>query len=209
MARTSTHVLRRIAVRTYIALHLLRVAFWYNVFGIAYVSRELSKCSALLVPILLKRYGANIGSGVNFKDIVLIDNAEGDRDAKGDFSNLTVGDNCYVGKGVFFDLPDRIEIQADCAISARAMFITHADCGDRPMSKWYPRRRRKITIGRGCWIGVGAVILDGVNLGDYCVVAAGAVVGESFGAYSVVAGAPARLVKQLSQQPFVSESHID
>ena len=200
-------MLRRIAVRTYIATHLLRVAFWYRVFGIAYVSRELGRCSGLLVPMLLRKYGANIGTGVNFKDVVLIDNAEGDRDAKGDFSNLTIGDNCYVGKAVFFDLPDRVDIQSDCAISARVMFITHADCGDRPMAKWYPRRRRKITIGRGCWIGVGAVILDGVTLGDHCVVAAGSVVSESFGAYSVVAGAPARLVKQLSQPPIPAETH--
>ncbi|MEO8629650.1 MAG: hypothetical protein ABI612_16355, partial [Betaproteobacteria bacterium] len=62
MARTSTHVLRRIAVRTYIALHLLRIAFWYNVYGIAYVSRELSRCSALVVLSSLIVVGVSMNS---------------------------------------------------------------------------------------------------------------------------------------------------
>jgi maltose O-acetyltransferase len=176
---------------------LLKVYVVAKLLGISYVTRELSRCPALVVRRLLIMYGATIGSGVHFNDNIIIDNAEGDLDAKGDFSNLTIGDRCYIGKGVFFDLPDQVEIQADCAISAGVKFVTHSDCGNRPMSTWYPRQKGKITIGRGSWVGVNAVILHGVTLGKYCVVAAGSVVAASFGDYCVLAGSPARVVKRL------------
>ena len=53
----------------------------------------------------------------------------------------------------------------------------------------------KVIIGNGCWIGTRAVILRNVTLGDRCIVAAGAVVTKSFGAGSVIAGVPGRLIK--------------
>ncbi len=52
-----------------------------------------------------------------------------------------------------------------------------------------------VKIEKDCWIGSGAIILDGVNIASGCVVAAGSVVTKSFDAYSVIAGVPAKLVK--------------
>ena len=180
---------------------LAKILLGHKLFGIAYVARQLSESSSDLLPRVLRLFGASIGSDVYFKDGILIDNAERDIDATGDFSNIKIGDRCYIGKGVFFDLPDQVDIQAECAISAGVKFITHSDCGNRPMSAWYPRQRGKITIGKGCWIGVNAVILHGVSLGECCVVAAGSVVTESFAGYRVVAGVPARVVKELAHPP--------
>jgi acetyltransferase-like isoleucine patch superfamily enzyme len=55
-----------------------------------------------------------------------------------------------------------------------------------------------IRIGKYCWIGANAVILSGVVLGDHTVVAAGAVVTHSFAhGYCVVAGNPARVIREL------------
>lgn len=51
-----------------------------------------------------------------------------------------------------------------------------------------------VRIGRHCWLGKSAIILPGVELGDHCIVAAGAVVTKSFGPGSTVAGVPARLI---------------
>jgi acetyltransferase-like isoleucine patch superfamily enzyme len=152
-----------------------------------------------LLAKFVRLMGASIGESTVFKGGLVIDNASGDRDSTGDYRNLIVGKDCYVGRGVFFDLPDRIEIGDGTAISARAVFMTHADCNDRPMSRWYPRQRGPIKVGKGSWIGVGATILHGVTLGDYCVVGAGAVVRDSFPDRSVVAGVPAKLVKRLPE----------
>ncbi len=55
-----------------------------------------------------------------------------------------------------------------------------------------------IRIGRYCWIGANSVVLPGVTLGDHTVVAAGAVVTESFPkGYCVVAGVPAKRIKSI------------
>jgi acetyltransferase-like isoleucine patch superfamily enzyme len=55
-----------------------------------------------------------------------------------------------------------------------------------------------IIIGKHCWIGMGAVILPGVQLGDYTIVGANAVVTHSFeNGYCVIAGNPAKIIRQL------------
>ena len=55
-----------------------------------------------------------------------------------------------------------------------------------------PMDRGSVRIGNRCWIGAKVVILSGVELGDGCVVAAGAVVTRPVGPGQVVAGVPAR-----------------
>lgn len=56
---------------------------------------------------------------------------------------------------------------------------------------------RPITIGDNCWIGGNATIIGGVTLGDNVVVAAGSVVTKSFPDNVVVAGNPARVIKEV------------
>lgn len=51
-----------------------------------------------------------------------------------------------------------------------------------------------VTIGKNCWIGVNAVILPGVELGDNVIVAAGAVVSKSFPSDVVIGGVPAKII---------------
>ena len=53
-----------------------------------------------------------------------------------------------------------------------------------------------VEIGKGCWIGAHAVILDGVRVGEGAVVAAGAVVADDVPAFAVVAGVPARTIRE-------------
>lgn len=57
-----------------------------------------------------------------------------------------------------------------------------------------------IEIGKQCWIGMNAVVLPGVTLGDRTVVAAGAVVTKSFPeGWCIVAGVPAKLLRSLKE----------
>lgn len=51
-----------------------------------------------------------------------------------------------------------------------------------------------IKIGNNCWIGAGAVFLDGAELGDGCVVGANAVVTKKFPSNVVIAGIPAKII---------------
>ena len=57
-----------------------------------------------------------------------------------------------------------------------------------------------IEIGRHCWFGMGAIVLPGVRLGDFTIVGAGAIVTRSFDeGYCVIAGNPAKVIKQLNR----------
>ncbi len=56
--------------------------------------------------------------------------------------------------------------------------------------------RKGIRVGKGCWIGAKVTLLDGSEVGDYCVVAAGAVVKDIFPSNCVIGGIPARIIRQ-------------
>jgi acetyltransferase-like isoleucine patch superfamily enzyme len=59
-------------------------------------------------------------------------------------------------------------------------------------------KTQPIKIGDDCWIGAGATILPGVELGRHTIVAAGAIVTRSFiDENQVLAGVPAKVVKKL------------
>lgn len=62
-----------------------------------------------------------------------------------------------------------------------------------------------IYIGDDVWIGSGAVILDGVKIGAHSIVAAGAIVTKEVPSYSIVAGNPARVIKNRIEECFSSE----
>jgi acetyltransferase-like isoleucine patch superfamily enzyme len=57
--------------------------------------------------------------------------------------------------------------------------------------------RKGIKIGRNCWIGAKVTVLDGVTIGDNCILAAGAVISKSFGDNKVIGGVPAKVIKEL------------
>jgi len=54
-----------------------------------------------------------------------------------------------------------------------------------------------VTIGDDVWIGANAVVLPGVKIGNHSVVAAGAVVTKDVPPHSLVAGVPAKIIKQI------------
>ncbi|WP_458094686.1 acyltransferase [Roseomonas sp. WA12] len=65
---------------------------------------------------------------------------------------------------------------------------------DQPIHR-QPRTSKGIVIGDGSWIGANSLVVDGVSIGQHCIVAGGAVVTASFPDYSVLGGNPARLIR--------------
>jgi phosphonate metabolism protein (transferase hexapeptide repeat family) len=82
--------------------------------------------------------------------------------------------------------------QSHFTYRASAYFPGEAD--DAAFFDW--RRSHHVDIGHDVWIGHGAVILPGRRIGTGAVVAAGAIVTKDVAPYSVVAGNPARVVRQ-------------
>lgn len=56
---------------------------------------------------------------------------------------------------------------------------------------------KQIVIGENCWLGFGVVILPGVEIGDNVVVGANSVVTKSFKSNVVIAGNPAKLIREI------------
>lgn len=90
-----------------------------------------------------------------------------------------------------------LEIGSEVAIAAHTVMIpaNHSiDDLDRPIRD-QPVRQVGIRIGDNVWIASNCVILDGVEIGNGAVVAAGAVVNRSVASDDVVAGVPARRLR--------------
>lgn len=106
---------------------------------------------------------------------------------------LFVGDRTYIGPSVIIGVGGAIKIGEDCQFGSGVTLISENHVDPMPGDTGVPVvSRRGISIGRGVWLGHRVTILDGVTLGDYCVVGAGAVVTKSFAAGSRIAGVPAR-----------------
>jgi len=172
--------------------------FMFLIFGIEYICQLLLKTpSNKKALFLLSKFGAKIDSNAQIYSPIIIDNAW----VTGDFSNLTIGKNVYIGRGVFFDLSSQIIIKENTAISGKVAIITHEDTGPTNLlSSCYPRKTEKVEIGSNSWIGFGVIILSGVVIGDFVVVGAGAVITKSIPISSVACGVPAKIVKKLENK---------
>lgn len=63
---------------------------------------------------------------------------------------------------------------------------------------------KNVTIGKYCWLGMNVMVLPGVTLGDNTIVGAGSVVTKSFvDGNCVIAGNPAKVVKQLDEDKLI------
>ena len=68
---------------------------------------------------------------------------------------------------------------------------------DFPLNRSYEADGGNITIGDNVWIGMGALILGGVNIGEGAVVSAKSVVTNDVPSRTLVGGVPARVIKEL------------
>jgi acetyltransferase-like isoleucine patch superfamily enzyme len=110
--------------------------------------------------------------------------------------NIKLGSNIFIGRDVFLNAYDTIEIGDHAVIAAGCKLIT----GNHGYSEigvpigLQPIKLSPITLGKDIWLGYNVIILPGVELGDGCIVAAGAVVTKSFEEYSILGGVPAKLI---------------
>lgn len=113
---------------------------------------------------------------------------------------LTIGNNSAVGAYSFLGAQGGIQIGANVIMGPRVSFHAenHIYHDTETPIRLQGESRQGIVIEDDCWIGAGAIILDGVHIGHGSIIAAGSVVTQNVPAYAVMAGVPARLIKTRS-----------
>jgi acetyltransferase-like isoleucine patch superfamily enzyme len=128
-----------------------------------------------------------------------------------DRPTLSVGDHVYIGHGCEFTIGRGIAIGRHCLIAAHSRLFDSDGHSTDPAARRAglappEESSRPIVLRDNVWVGTGATILKGVTIGEGSVVAACAVVTRDVPAGVVVAGNPARIVKQLVDSPHAPAS---
>jgi acetyltransferase-like isoleucine patch superfamily enzyme len=107
-----------------------------------------------------------------------------------------IGAHVWVGPGVQVFARGGVTIDDHCMIGPEAVILTLMHNYRDPTMVPYDEvvLMRPVRIGRCTWIGMRAIVLPGVQLGEGTVVGAGAVVTRSFPPGSIVAGNPAKVI---------------
>jgi acetyltransferase-like isoleucine patch superfamily enzyme len=124
-------------------------------------------------------------------------------------ARLSVGDRTYLGNGLIA-IAQSVEIGSDVMFGWGVTIVDHNSHGvafshrrgdtERWLSgekDWSNVKIAPVFIGDKAWIGFNATILKGVSVGEGSVVAAGAIVTKSLPPWTVAAGNPARVVREL------------
>ncbi len=111
---------------------------------------------------------------------------------------ITIGKRTSFGNDCFFGAAGGIDIGEDVIAGQFIRFHSenHKYSDQDALIRNQGVTHKGIKVGNNCWIGSGAVFLDGAELGDGCVVAANAVVHGKFPENSVIGGVPAKLIKK-------------
>ena len=157
-----------------------------------------------------------IGNNVIIDDNCVID-------AKGETNHgITMGDNVFIGRntniycknGDIF-IGQNVNLSASCiVVSSNKLTIREGTVigafshllsgGEYDYTDKMPfceqrgiKTKGELVIGRNCWIGAGVTVLDGSNIGDHCVIGAGAVVTTPIPKDRLAVGVPAKVVKAI------------
>lgn len=112
---------------------------------------------------------------------------------------LVVGENTYPGDspGVYINARNGIYIGDNTNIGPRVSLIS---ANHNMIDNDLHMDKTSIKIGKFCWIGANAVILPGVQLGDFTTVGAGSIVTKSFTeGYCIIAGNPAKVLSEIDK----------
>lgn len=124
-----------------------------------------------------------------------------------DGGSIVIHDDVVISQNVHLTSAGQLEIGKSALILAN-VFITNIDHDYTEIGKHVVNQKitvKNTFIGDHCFIGMGAAIMAGTTLGKQCVVGANSVVRGTFPDYSVIVGAPAKIVKKYNPQTQVWE----
>jgi acetyltransferase-like isoleucine patch superfamily enzyme len=111
---------------------------------------------------------------------------------------VNIGKNVMIGFQVTLDhsYPEYITIEDDVSLAGNNYLLAH--------SNPYPHFKNvlesfaaPVTIKKGAWIGIGAMILPDVTVGEYSIISAGSVVHKNIPPRVIAGGVPAKVIKEI------------
>ena len=109
---------------------------------------------------------------------------------------VILADGVTIGSRVTIMAQGGVDIGTDTMIGPGVTILSVNHDFSHSKDAKVTQRKRAVKIGREAWIAGGAIILPGVKVGDFSVVAAGAVVTRDVPPNSIVAGIPAKHVRE-------------
>lgn len=132
-----------------------------------------------------------IGHHSSIEDFTLLNNGMGP---------VKIGNHVFIGASNVIIGPVTLN---DHIMTAQNVVISGMDHGFKDVNiafRYQPCTVAEIVVGEGCWIGANVVITSGVQIGKFAIIAAGSVVTKNIPSYSMVAGNPAKLLKQFNHE---------
>jgi UDP-2-acetamido-3-amino-2,3-dideoxy-glucuronate N-acetyltransferase len=127
-------------------------------------------------------------------------------------SNCDIGEDCSLGQNVVIgpnvSVGSRVKIQNNVSVYEGVTLEDGVFCGpscvftnvNNPRSEIVRKDEyRKTVVSRGASIGANATIICGHDLGEYCFIAAGAVITKEVPAYALMVGTPAKRIGWMSK----------
>ena len=112
---------------------------------------------------------------------------------------IIIGDGTLVGKNCSIAAINRVEIGKHVLFAGYVHITDHSHGYEDILQPIAPQRlscKGPVIIEDDCWLGFSCEILSGVHIGKHSVVAARSVVTKDVPPYSIVAGNPAKIIKQ-------------
>lgn len=135
--------------------------YLWAVAELLFVTNAWQISSSLRVAVL-RRFGADIGSGVIFRPRTRVKFPW----------KLHIGNDCWVGEGVWFHNQDHVSVGHDAVISQETFITTGSHAHRRDMALI----TKPVLIGAGAWITSRCIILGGADVGRNALVTPHAVV---------------------------------
>nr|WP_081411700.1 acyltransferase [Chryseobacterium gregarium] len=121
-------------------------------------------------------------------------------------TGVNVKGSFFVSYDVYYDVnnANMITVEENVLISPKVVLFCHK----RDLSQYYvgdqtnklPFILEKIHLKKGCSIGIGSIILPGVVIGEGAIIGAGSVVTKSVPAWTIAAGNPAKVIKEIRRR---------
>jgi len=115
-------------------------------------------------------------------------------------ARVRIGQGTFLNLGVMIAALELVEIGAHCML-ANGCLVTDAnhrfDDFSKPVTWQGFTSKGPTRIADNVWLGAHVVVASGVSIGERCVIGANSVVTEDIPAFSVAAGAPARVLRQI------------